>query len=69
MAGARGARRRLAAPAIATVVIKRRRVGVACIGNLPILLRSRLQLAFEFVEEAPIGVFGDVTSAASRSAW
>src|SRR5215471_9652190 len=41
------------------VVRKRRRVCVIGIGNLPFLLRSRLQLAFDLVQKAPIGAFGD----------
>src|SRR4029077_11624081 len=58
-ASARGARMRPAAPANEIVVRKQRRVCVVDIGSLPLLQRSRLQLAFELVEEAPICAVGD----------
>src|SRR5262252_818001 len=46
-----------AAPASDTVVRKRRRVGIIVMASLA--SRSRLQLAFELVEEAPIRALGD----------
>src|SRR5271169_4075819 len=55
-ASARGARTRPAAPATAVMVRKPRRVCVCDIGSPPC---SRLQLAFEFVQEAPIRAVGD----------
>src|SRR5438552_889736 len=58
-ASARGARMRPAAPTNERVVRKRRRVCVFGIGNLPVLLRSRFQLAFELVQETPICAVGD----------
>src|SRR6516164_7044066 len=58
VAGAGGARRTATAPASARVVRSRRRVCTLRIGILP-LLRSRLQLAFELVQEAPVGALGD----------
>src|SRR5262245_60002838 len=58
-AATRGEPTKPAAPAIATFVIKRRRVCVVAIGNAPVLLRLRLQLAFEFVEETPIRAVND----------
>src|SRR5271155_392702 len=57
-ASTRGARTRPAAPATDRLARKRRRVWMIGIGNL-LFWRSRLQLAFELVQEAPIGVFGD----------
>ena len=48
-----------AAPASERVVRKRRRVCIIAIGSLRSVSCSRLQLALEFVEEAPIGVFGE----------
>src|SRR6516164_5486480 len=58
-AATRGTCRRPAAPAKATLLMNRRRVCVIGIGNLPVLLCSRLQLAFELVQEAPIGAVGN----------
>src|SRR5690242_16426663 len=58
-ASTRGGSTRLAAPANENVVRNRRRVCVACIGNLPVLLRSRLQLEFELVQETPVRSLGD----------
>src|SRR3984893_4478617 len=55
----RGAWTRLAVPAIDRVVRKRRRVCAVGIGNPPFPLRSRLQLAFELVQKAPIRAVGD----------
>src|SRR5215472_2819019 len=49
----------LAAPASAAMVRKRRRVCIVVIGSLPKSVCSRLQFAFERVEEAPIRTFGD----------
>src|SRR4029077_1844536 len=57
-AGTGGARRRTVPPAIDTVARKRRRGWVITIGSLS-LPRSRLQLAFELVQETPIGAVGD----------
>src|SRR5437016_454428 len=57
-AGARGARTRPAALTADSAPRKRRRVCIIGIGNLPFLC-LRLQLAFELVEEAPIGAVGD----------
>src|SRR6516164_11792669 len=53
-AATRGTCRRPAAPAKATLLMNRRRVCVIGIGNLPVLL-----LAFELVQEAPIGAVGN----------
>src|SRR6516225_10299550 len=47
----------LVAPAAAIPPRKPRRVWISAIARLP--LGSRLQLAFEFVQETPIGIFGD----------
>src|ERR1700730_9351788 len=58
VANAGGARMRPAAPASERVARKRRRVCIVGIGNLP-FFRSRLQLAFELVEETLIGFFSD----------
>src|SRR5205823_3687109 len=52
-----GARMRPTAPAAARPPTKRRRVWISGIGSPP--LRSRLQLAFQLVEEAPVGAVGD----------
>src|SRR6516165_2006632 len=55
-----GVRRRAVPQASDRVVRKRRRVGVIGIGRLlPLSWHSRLQLAFELVEKAPIGAVGD----------
>src|SRR6267143_2872210 len=53
-----GERTRLAAPANESVVKKRRRVCIIAIGYLP-FWRSRLQLALELVQKAPIRAVGD----------
>src|SRR5262245_58263592 len=55
----RGAPTRLAAPASDSVVRSRRRVCVIDILNPSSPSRSRLQLAFEFVQKPPIGAVGD----------
>src|SRR6516162_325739 len=57
-ARAAGTRSTLAAPAIDRLVRKLRRVCTVGITTLP-PPRSRLQLAFELVEEAPISALGD----------
>src|SRR6266849_321453 len=54
-----GARTRPAAPAAARPATKRRRVWIHAIVGIPFLGRSRLQLALELVQEAPIGAVGD----------
>src|ERR1700719_3444861 len=54
-----GAPRKPAAPANERVVRKRRRVCIIVIPILPAFYGSRLQLAFELVEEAPVGALGD----------
>src|ERR1700745_3309204 len=54
-----GAPREPAAPANERVVRKRRRVCIIVIPILPAFYGSRLQLAFELVEEAPVGSVGD----------
>src|SRR5271165_892322 len=56
---ARSGRRKPVAPANATPPRKRRRVCIIAIGNLPSRWRSRLQLAFELVQEPPIRPIGD----------
>src|ERR1700730_1181124 len=53
----RGGRASPAAPASDMVVRNRRRVCIIVIGTS--LLRSRLQLAFELVQKAPVGAVGD----------
>src|ERR1700730_57863 len=58
-ASAGAARRKPAAPANDSVVRKCRRVCVVGIGNLPFPLRSRLQVALELVQKAPIRAVGD----------
>src|SRR5437879_2703348 len=54
-----GARARLAAAASESIVRKRRRVCMICIGILPLPGHLRLQLAFELVQEAPVRALGD----------
>src|SRR5262252_4278747 len=55
----RGRARKLAAPASKAVVRKWRRVCIVGIGKPPPIHYSRLQLAFELVQEPPISALGD----------
>src|SRR5215475_10735116 len=48
-----------ALPAAERVARKRRRVCVVSIETFLVLSRSRLKLAFELVQKAPIGALGD----------
>jgi hypothetical protein len=58
-AGVRGAPRRLAEPANDRVVRNRRRVCSIGIGCLQLVWRSRLQLAFDLVQKAPVRAIGN----------
>src|SRR5215469_5950533 len=58
-ASTRGARTRLPAPASDNAVKKWRRVCFISTAKPPFPCSSRLQLAFDLVEKAPIGAVGD----------